>query len=265
MDHNGARLAGESLGNGRAIVFLHAGVADRRMWSRQVDGLSDTWRAVAYDRRGFGETSCSSDAAFSHVDDLVAVMDRCAIDSACLIGCSQGGRIAVDFALAHPRRVAGLVLIAAAVSGAPEPDGFTPEIDAKVALLEAAEAADDIERVNALEANLWLDGPAMPEGRVGGEPRALLLEMNATALGHPELTGEIEPPSAWPRLGEISVPALVISGALDFPYIQAMCRHLAETIPNARGVELDQAAHLPNLEDPARINDLLGNFLTDLG
>jgi pimeloyl-ACP methyl ester carboxylesterase len=264
VDHNGARLAGDSLGAGPGLLFLHAGVADRRMWRRQIEVLGNTCQAVAYDRRGFGETCCR-DVTFSHVDDLVAVMDRLGLDSACLVGCSQGGRVALDFALAHPRRATALVLVAPAISGAPEPQDFAPEIEARMADLEAAEAAGDIARVNAIEANLWLDGPTMPEARVAGELRELLLDMNAIALSHPELTGEIEPPSAYARLGEVNVPALVIWGTLDFPHIEANCHHLVETVPRARGIELDRAAHLPNLEQPDRMNRLLQDFLTEQG
>jgi pimeloyl-ACP methyl ester carboxylesterase len=262
VSHNGAQFAVESSGEGLTLVFLHAGVADRRMWADQTAALSSRWRTVAYDRRGFGETACG-EKSFSHVEDLAAVLDGCGVESAALIGCSQGGRIAIDFTLAHPQRISALVLIAPAISGAPEPGAFPPDIEQKLAALEAAETADDIDRVNAIEANLWLDGPAMPPGRVTGKARELLLAMNGLALRHPELTGEIEPPSAWERLSELSLPALVIWGALDFPHIQRNCRHLVETLPRARGMELDGVAHLPGLEQPARLNKVLAGFVSE--
>lgn len=67
-------------------------------------GLLDGSRCVSYDRRGFGDTSGPAEA-FSHVDDLVAVLDDRDIESAVLVGNSQGGRVAIDMALAHPERV----------------------------------------------------------------------------------------------------------------------------------------------------------------
>ena len=95
---NGARLAGESAGTGSPVVFLHAGVADRRMWRTEMDRLKKTHRVIAYDRRGFGETE-SAPLPFSHVDDLEAVLDQLGCETATLVGCSQGGRISIDLAL----------------------------------------------------------------------------------------------------------------------------------------------------------------------
>jgi pimeloyl-ACP methyl ester carboxylesterase len=128
-----ARLAGVEAGSedsgGPPAVFLHAGVADRRMWQDQIAAFAPGRRVVAYDRRGFGETRGQPET-FSHLDDLLAVLDQLGIASAVLVGCSQGGRIAIDFALTHPDRVAGLFLAAPAVTGAPSPPAFPPAVEA---------------------------------------------------------------------------------------------------------------------------------------
>ncbi|MCY1019238.1 alpha/beta fold hydrolase [Pyxidicoccus sp. MSG2] len=68
------RLAGEHAGRGPALVFLHAGVADRRMWRAELAAFAPTHHALAYDRRGFGESHGVAES-FSHVDDLRAVLD----------------------------------------------------------------------------------------------------------------------------------------------------------------------------------------------
>lgn len=255
FDVSGARLAGEQRGHGSAAVFLHAGVADRRMWYPQIDVLCDALRCVAYDRRGFGATVCE-DVPFSHVADLLAVLDHCGLEAAWLVGCSQGGRIAIDTALAHPERVAGLVLIAPAISGAPEAEATADEAG-RVAELTAAEEADDVDAVNRIEATIWLDGPTSPEGRVGAAARELVLDMNGIALRHPPLSGEAEPPSAWARLSEVGQPTVVIWGDRDFAFIADNCRHLLASIPHARGVTMTGAAHLPGLEQPEALNALL--------
>ena len=80
------------------LIFLHAGVADRRMWHNQIVKLRDGYHVIAYDRRGFGET-IATDEAFSHVEDLREVLDQLGISTVSLIGCSQGGRIAIDIKL----------------------------------------------------------------------------------------------------------------------------------------------------------------------
>lgn len=119
-----ARLCVDHRGTGGAlpIVFLHAGVADRRMWDEQLTGLAAEHQVVAYDRRGFGETQ-SADEAYSQVGDLRQILDHYRFERVLLIGASQGGRIALDFALSQPGRVAGMVLIAPAVSGE-DSEGF---------------------------------------------------------------------------------------------------------------------------------------------
>jgi len=260
--HGAARLAVvERGGAGDAVVFLHAGVADHRMWRGQLDTLSDRWRCVAYDRRGFGATHTRPEP-YTRVGDLVAVLDALRIERAVLVGCSQGGRTAIDAALAHPDRVRALVLVASAVTGAPEVDGFAPEIAARLEALEAAEAREDLEAVNELEAQLWLDGPAQPAGRVGGAVRALFLAMNGDALRLAATAGEaLAAPSAWPRLHEIAVPTLVVWGPLDFPHLVERMRQLVAAVPGARGHELGGTAHLPNLERPEAFDALLREFL----
>ena len=260
-----AWLAVDSAGAGAPVAFLHAGVADRRMWRRQVDALAAAPRggycAIAYDRRGFGD-SLHADDAYSQVGDLFHVLDATTSGApAVLVGCSQGGRVAIDAALAQPARVRALVLVAPAVSGAPEDDDYPTAIRAWIARVEAAEAAADIDAVNALEAHAWLDGPLAPEGRVSGEARELFLAMNDIALRAEARGEEIPPPPAFERVRELAMPTLVLFGELDFPHIARRCRYLAEHIAHASLLAWPDAAHLPSLEQPDRFNRVLRDFL----
>jgi pimeloyl-ACP methyl ester carboxylesterase len=239
-------------GDGAPVVLLHAGVADRRVWRDVVPRLD--MPAVAYDRRGFGETPPSPEP-FTHVDDLLAVLDATVDGPAWLVGNSMGGAVALDTALSAPERVAGLVLIAPAVSGEPE-EG---ELDPDTARLDAAlQAASGPEEVLRLETWLWLDGPAGPEGRVGGPARALALDMNRRIMENeaPEDAGAGDV-DAWSRLEEIGAPVTVAWGELDVPLIVEQCRMIAERIPGARAHELRGVAHLPSLERPDAVAALV--------
>ncbi len=251
---------------GPTVVFLHAGVADKRMWEAQLAALAGSHRAVAYDRRGFGGTRYSAEI-FSQVDDLLAVLDDRAIARAALVGCSQGARIAIDFALTHPDRVAALFLVAPAVTGAPSPEDFPPPVEALLELMEEAEEDEDLERLNLLEAWMWLDGPGSEEGRVGGAVRDLFLTMNATALYAEDPGRETNPaafPVAYSRLADLQMPAQVVWGDSDFPHIQQRCVHLVQAMPQATGNVIPGTAHLPNLEQPEVFNDRLRDFLEGL-
>src|SRR3954471_18565904 len=170
----GATLVGDRWkGDGATIVLLHAGVCDRRSWREVGARLADAGRdVVAYDRRGFGDVAPAS-APFRHVDDLVAVLDAVSPGvPAWLVGSSMGGQVALDAALEAPERVAGLVLLAPAISGDPAPDdeAFNAATDGLAEAIDAAWTAGAVDECNGLEIRLWLDGAGGPGGSGGGPP-----------------------------------------------------------------------------------------------
>ena len=259
----GATLAADRwAGEGPVIVLLHAGVCDRRSWREVGELLAREGRdVVAYDRRGFGEVP-PAEQPFRHVDDALAVLEAASPDApAWLVGSSMGGGVALDAALAGPERVAGLVLLAPAVSGDPEPDDATiiAETNGLAEAIDAAWTAQDLEACNRLEIHLWLDGPGEPEGRVGGPPRELAFEMNGIVLanGESELDGASDLDAAG-RLGEVSVPAVVACGELDVPGKLSRSAELADSLPYARFEVLPGRAHLPYLEAADEVADLIG-------
>jgi len=259
-----AMLATEVVGSGDPIIFLHANVCDSRMWRAQLDGVGAGNLAVAYDRRGCGGTRAETED-FSAVADRMAVVNATANGNpSILVGCSGGGRIALDAALQHPDAVRALLLIAPSVNGSPMPV-YPPGIKELMIQQTQAQAAGNLDQVKAIQASLWLDGPLALEGRVTGEARRLFLDMNAIALRSPPVGRDLDATLAFHRLGEISVPTLVVSGTLDFPHIQERCRHIARTVLNGSFHELEDVAHLPSLERPANVTGLLAEFLMRLG
>jgi len=258
-----ALLAAEAAGSGDPVVFLHAAVCDSRMWRAQMQAVSPTHRAITYDRRGFGLTTAEPED-HSAVADLIAVLDAVGNGTpAVLVACSQGGRIALDAALLHPDRIRALVLISPSVSGAPDPV-FAPEIQTLVDRQKQAEAANDLDALNAIKAHLWLDGPLQSEGRVAGPARDLFLDMNGIALRMPPVGANTDSITAYDRLAKIAAPTLVLCGDMDFPHIFERSRHLAATMPDASFQPLPEAAHLPSLEQPETVTQLLTDFLKRL-
>ena len=257
VSRTGTSLAGERWpGHGSTVLLLHEGVSDRRGWAAVAGLLAPELTVVTYDRRGFGQTPVSTEP-FSHLDDLLAVIDQAGAAQVWLVGASAGGGLALDAALEAPQRVAGLVLMGTAVSGEPEPelDADTKRLEP---LLEKAYATRDADEINRLETWLWLDGPSQPEGRVGGAARKLALAMNAVIVANnvPESEGAAGV-DAWHRLAEVTVPVTVACGDLDVPFLVDRCRLLADRLPAARHHVLAGMAHQPYLESATAVAELI--------
>ncbi len=254
---NGTTFHYEMAGLGPPVVLLHAGIADSRMWEGQFAPLSKWFRVIRYDMRGYGRTPPAA-GPFSHRDDLAALLDHLGIERASLVGCSQGSKTALDFALAHPQRVERLVLASPAVSGLPY-DGPPPP---QAEQLHAADAAGDLALVNELEMQIWIDGPYRAPEDVDPAVRALAADMNAIALANEGVGTEMPPerPAAG-RTGEVDLPVLVIHGGLDTPRTVAAADFLADKLPEVQRVVMSGLTHLPNMERPEEFNRLVADFL----
>jgi 3-oxoadipate enol-lactonase len=255
---HGARIHYERSGDGLPVIFLHAGIADSRMWEPQAALFAKHFDVIRPDRRGFGESELPT-ARWSPVADLLALMDQLALKPAHLVGCSIGGRLAIDFALDHPERVSKLVLVAPGVGGAKFGERY-PELGAEVT---AAEEAHDLAAVNQAEMYLWLDGPRRRRGYVRQPLRDLFLDMNGRSLQRDFTLAPIEEidPPAVERLHEITAPTLVVVGDEDLPPVLDTVDLLMEQVPHARKRIIHDAAHLPNLEHPDEFNRLVLEFL----
>lgn len=254
---NGTAFHYEMAGIGPPVVLIHAGIADSRMWEGQFAPLSHWFRVVRYDMRGYGRTPPAA-GPFSHRDDLAALLRHLQIDRVSLVGCSQGSKTALDFALEYPEQVERLVLTSPAVSGLAYDGPPSPQL----AELEAADAAGDLARVNELEMQIWIDGPHRSADEVDPKLRALAAEMNAIALANEGIGEEVTPPRpAAGRIGEVIIPVLVVQGGLDTPRTLAAADFLAAELPDARRVVMSGLTHLPNMEQPEAYNRLVVAFL----
>ena len=259
---NGAKLYFESRGEGPALVFIHAGVSDHRMWDPQVDAFSSRFRVVRYDLRGFGK-STMPDETFALRDDLLAVLQHLNIRKAALVGCSMGGATAIDFALEHPEMVTALVPVGAGVSGW---DDWSPESLAMMKSLIDAAQKGDTDAAFELSAPYWIDGPARDSSRVDPRYRERALQLykeNFSLEFFKRNENRLNPP-AIARLKEIECPTMVLIGDSDAQDLRKVAQHLVREIPGASMTIIENAAHLPSLEHPAQFNQLLNAFLASL-
>jgi pimeloyl-ACP methyl ester carboxylesterase len=119
----GGRLFYESVGEGEAVVLVHDGILHRETWDEQFPALAENRRLIRYDRRGYGRSAMPT-APYSSVDDLQALFEALHIGRATLIGCSAGDSLSIDFTIAHPDEVRGLILVGAVVRGLAVSDHF---------------------------------------------------------------------------------------------------------------------------------------------
>lgn len=259
---NGAHLAYEVGGSGHPLLLLHAGVADSRMWDDQFLVFSQRYQTIRYDLRGFGRSPMPA-GPFAGYEDVATLLDYLQIDRAHLLGISNGGRIAFDFALAYPTRVSALLLAAPSVGGyAP-----SPRIQQFWADEEEMLTRGDLEAATELNLRLWVDGPHRSPDQVNARVRDRVRTMQLQAFQIPipadAEEGQLKPP-AFERLGEVQAPSLIIAGALDLEEKIALAEHLARTIPKATYAVIADAAHMMSMEQPAEFNRLVLSFLANL-
>jgi pimeloyl-ACP methyl ester carboxylesterase len=247
----GARLWYEEAGDGPAVVLVHGGLGDARLWDEQFGPFSERFRTVRYDQRFYGRSDRPG-APYSLADDLIGLLDALEIERAALVGLSIGGRVATDATLLAPERVWALVAVAAGLSGHGI-DPYTPEQDAE---FEAAMERGDLERAAEIDLAVW--APLGADDRM----RTLLIE-NAAADSPPEGAEPSPPLDTVNRLGEIRVPTLVVTGDRDVPEMDEIGDLLERGISGARRVRLDSDHYLP-LREPAAFNAVVLEFLGSL-
>ena len=244
-------LAWEEAGAGPAVLLLHSGITDRRMWEPQIGPLSESRRVLWYDARGYGESGRITEP-YRPYDDAVAILDAAGVDRAVVVGSSMGGATAIDMAIARADRVAAVVAVGAG------PRGRTPDPDLRAGwdAAGAAYEAGEVERAIDLDTQMWIDrGPIYDQVRAWN---AAIIARDEDPSGELEL--ELDPPAVG-RLDEITCPVLAVVGDGDQPFVVEGARVLAEGVRDGHLAVLHGVRHLPSLERPDEFNALLLDFL----
>lgn len=255
VEINGGKLYYEMAGKGRAVVLIHGGLADSRLWDDQFGEFAKHYRVVRYDLRGFGKSDFSM-GPLSHVEDLAALLRFLKISKASLLGLSLGGIIAMDFTLEHPLMVERLILAASGLRGY---QGVRNEQG--IAANEAAEK-EGMEKAIAL----WLEHPFFATGK---NSPIYQQRMRAMLTDNFRTWGPTPAPIVWTwpslpvieRLPTIKPPTLVIVGDRDFVNIKAIADILTNKIPGARKAVIAGVSHHLNMEKPREFNQLVLDFL----
>ncbi|WP_371407210.1 alpha/beta hydrolase [Kribbella sp. NBC_00662] len=234
-------------GNGPDLLLVHAGVADARMWVRQVEELKADHRVITLDLRGYGETPLEPAAKYSDAGDVLALLDELGADSVTAVGASYGGYVVQQIASRAPERFNRLVLLCAPTDNVVPDDNLRALWSEENELLEAG----DVDGATELTVRRWI-GPEADD-----DTRDLLRTMQRRAYDVQLAAGDVDN-EEWPVEPEkISAPVRLITGAHDFAFFTNSADYLAERLPTVERIHLPWAGHLPTLERPAGALELI--------
>jgi pimeloyl-ACP methyl ester carboxylesterase len=247
------KLPHDELGSGSALLLLHAGIANRRMWDEHLEPLAAAGhRVVAVDLPGFGDAAAAQEPV-AHWDDVVETMDALGIERASLLGNSFGAAVALRVAALQPERVSSLLLFS--VRGVPEPDP-SPQLLAAWEAEEEALSAGDVGSAVEAVASAWVRP---------GAPEVVRQRVVAMQRRNYELhASEREPEQAPDPLEEdpgllamISCPVLVAAGEADMVDFNGAVGELAAKLPSAATALIGGCGHLAPLEAPEEFRRLV--------
>jgi pimeloyl-ACP methyl ester carboxylesterase len=252
LETDGARLRYRDEGRGPAVVFIHGWSLDLDMWEFQAEALRSSYRVVRLDRRGFGLSSGSPSLAQDAVD-IVALCRSLQLGQLALVGMSQGARVALHLASAASIPISCLVLDGipdlAATGAAPHSNDMPHEHYRRVAQRDGMSAFRREWAMHPLTRLQSRDQRAQ-------EIRTRMIERySGRDLLGPEATLQFAASSA------VTLPTLLLNGDHDLEGRRRFAKQLASELPLAVHVDIAEAGHLCNLDNPRAYNEELRRFL----
>ncbi len=241
------------------LVLLHGYPFEGSAWEHQLSGLGDDIWVVAPDMPGFGKSAALTPPTTAHVDQYAKALADWAEDEGIaqlmLAGHSMGGYVAFAFARKYPELLCGLILVATR-PGADSEAG-------KEGRYKTAAAVEEKGAVAAADAMLpKLFAPAAYEQKqqLVESVRSMILRQSEEGIVG-ALYAMASRPDSTPDLARIEVPTLIITGAQDAIIPAAEAPGMVEQIKGSYAVDIPNTGHLPMLEDPAKFNEAVREFM----
>jgi pimeloyl-ACP methyl ester carboxylesterase len=252
-------LAYTDTGVGRPIVLIHGYPFNRSLWNEQVAALSNSYRIIVPDLRGFGESDASIGPATMNrmAEDVAYLLDHLEIPRAVIGGLSMGGYVTLAFYKQFPSRVRGLVLADTRAQADTEEAKQTRAQQAEKALSEGMAGIAD-----AMLPKLLTPETVSKRPEIVKRVRDMMLKTKPEGAAA-ALLGMAEREDQTELLSRITAKTLIIVGAEDVitPVADSEKMHIA--IAGSRLVVLESAGHVSNLERTGEFNDALMDFLRD--
>lgn len=247
-------------GAGQDVVLLNAGYADVRMWDTTIGWLADIARVTTFDYRDTGLSSRATES-YSELDDVAAVLDAGGVESALVVGVSDGARRGLAFAHRYPDRVRQVVASGPALGGFPDPS--PEETEARRPMLDLFARRERI-RANAgvyAEAEVDLDTWAPALDTFQRRKMLGLAYASEYFIRLEDYLGEELDPPVKTRLGELTRPITVLAGGRDFKTSELWGRRIVREAPDATLTVIPEADHYPMLSTPEEFERILRDLL----
>ncbi len=234
---------------GRPLVFINSLGTDFRIWNEVAEILAPDFRIITYDKRGHGlsESGPDQNDMADYARDLASLLDRAGVGRATIVGLSIGGLIAQEFYRHHPKRVAALVLCDTAAK-----IGTDEVWDQQIAQVERGgiEALADA----VIERWFTADFRSARSAELTGM-RAMLTR--TPPQGYLAACGALKRADLRAYAGRIEAPTLCLVGDQDGSTPVALVKETAALIPGSRFEIIEGAGHLPNVEKPEIVAELV--------
>lgn len=227
--------SGQPSPDAATLVLLHPGVGDSTIWGPVLPQWTAKYRVVCFDVRGFGRSPAPT-VEYSTVEDLSTVIDHCGLGQVHLVGTSMGGGTSIAYALAHPDRVASLVLLCPGIPGYAWPD------DPNDAEFEDLVVSRNLDGLYELGSRTW--------AAAGPDEDVERLLRRAVQGWLTEIEYERPEADVFSRLGELTAPTVLLVGDLDRPELVECNLQAAQRIPGCRLVTVPGVDHFPTIRVP---------------
>ena len=256
IDVNGGKIYFETKGQGEAIILLHPGLTDLRMWKQQVDELSQDYQVICYDQRGYGKSDLPT-KNYSPNADLLTLLDSLKIEKADFVGICMGALHAMEFAIEYPERINTI-----AVSGISflnwkySDDVIKKHIEFSSAVAEGSDKA--IETIKSDP--FWKQTIPSDNYEIAQKDFLTLLEENKRAFtANWQFKEQIF--TTMDKISSIDKPVLVIRPEYEVDYMIEIADYLIKKLDNVAEVNIKGAGHLSNMEKPKEFNRVIMAFL----
>lgn len=249
-------------GSGEAMLFWPSLLMDGTLWAGQLAHFADRYQVVLVDPPGHGGSSdLAGPFRFEQCAEvIVAIIDELGVEKVHVIGNSWGGMIGGTFAALHPDRIGVAVLMNATAS----PSNTRQKLEYGVLTATARLLGGIRGPLVGPVVDAFLGPTAKREKpEVVATVKQLAQQVNVKSGMHAVTSVVPRRPDQRSLFGQIRTPVLVVAGAEDATFPVAETEVMADSIPGARFVVLEQSAHLAALESPTEVNALIDDFLAD--